>query len=660
MRTVKTVLVLLGLIALVSEPAWSRPPRRTGSRRTAPDGAPVPDRALKTRLQPYLSSRGAHVRDWAADGSSLYITTRFADTSQLHRLDMPMGARHQLTFFDEPVGRVLVSRDADSPFAVFSKDEGGGEDYQLCRLDLKSGRAVLLTDGKSRHATFELSADGRVLAFTSNARNGVDLDIWTMDPRDPGSRKLVCQVKGDFRIEDVSPDGSRVLAVEYISVNESSVHEVELASGRRTLVAPASPGPKVAFRNARWARDGRSVFVTSDRHGQFRELVRIERPGPERRLTAHIPWDVEEIRLSPGGQHLAFTVNEGGVSRLTVMDAQTGRELSPAPLPRGLIESLRFDPTGKRLAFTQTSPTIPTDAFTLDLTTNKVTRWTRSEVGGLDSSTWVEPELVTYPTFDQVSGKPRQLPLFYFRPRDLRPGERHPVIVAIHGGPESQWRPTFSPTRASFLEELRVAVLAPNVRGSSGYGKGYLMLDDVKLREDSVKDIGALLDWIATRPELDPGRVAVVGGSYGGYMVLSSMVHYADRIRAGVDEVGISSFVTFLENTKGYRRDLRRAEYGDERDPEVRKFLTRISPLTQASRIRSPLLCIQGANDPRVPASEAEQIVKALRANKVEAWYVVAANEGHGFNKKENQDLASLLTFQFLARFLVGSKAPGR
>ena len=304
--------------------------------------------------------------------------------------------------------------------------------------------------------------------------------------------------------------------------------------------------------------------------------------------------------------------------------------------PTGTADHLAFSPDGRRLGMTLNTPRTPSDAFVLELGEKPLdhgalVRWTFSEVGGLDTGAFVEPELIRYESFDGLS-----VPAWVYRPAGEGP---FPVVVSIHGGPESQSRPTFSNTYQMWLDKLGVAVVVPNVRGSNGYGKTYLGLDNGFRREDSVRDIGALLDWIAGQEDLDASRVAVFGGSYGGYMVLASAVHYSDRLKAAVNIVGISSFVTFLENTQGYRRDLRRAEYGDERDPEMRAHLQKISPLNNVAKIRVPMLVVQGQNDPRVPVTEAVQIVEALRGQQQAVWYMNALNEGHGYRKKENRDV---------------------
>ncbi|MCK5734528.1 MAG: S9 family peptidase, partial [Candidatus Latescibacteria bacterium] len=368
-------------------------------------------------------------------------------------------------------------------------------------------------------------------------------------------------------------------------------------------------------------------------------------------LSGDIPWDVEAIELSPRGDRLAFTVNEGGVSKLYLLDTQTSIYKQVSGIPVGQIYGVHFHPDGDRLALVINTPQTPGDIYVLHLDEDALVRWTFSEVGGLDTDGFIVPELIHYETFDQVDGKPRMIPAFYYKPTKGK--APYPVLVSIHGGPESQYVPYFSYTVQYYLNELGIAVLAPNVRGSSGYGKRCLKLDNGILRENSVKDIGKLLDWIESRPELDASRIAVKGGSYGGYMALASMTHYDDRLRCGVSNVGISNFVTFLENTQDYRRDLRRAEYGDERDPDMRAFLMRISPTTNAHKITLPLFVAQGLNDPRVPAGESEQMVSAIRENGGEVWYLLAKDEGHGFRKKRNRDYYTNAVVLFLEKYLL-------
>jgi dipeptidyl aminopeptidase/acylaminoacyl peptidase len=496
-----------------------------------------------------------------------------------------------------------------------------------------------------------------LLAYSSTARNGTDTDVWVRDMA-TGQARPVVTAGGSWSAQDFSPDGRRLLVTRYVSINEAYPGEVDLATGELTLF-PVDGG-KAAFGGFEYAPDGASVYFVSDepvagRPSEFRTL-RYHAPddGTVRELSGHIPWDVEGFTLADDGRHLAYVTNEDGIYRLRVLALPGHAEIALPELPVGVIGGLAFSPDGRRLALTLNSATSPSDAYVIDLAARSLTRWTRSEVGGLDPEKFVSPTLIRYPTFDQVDGAPRTIPAFYYRPANVPAGRRLPVVINIHGGPESQALPTFNPTAQFLANELGVAVLVPNVRGSSGYGKTWLTLDNAEKREDSVRDIGALLDWVAAQPELDEDRVGVYGGSYGGYMVLATMANYPERVRAGVDIVGISHFGTFLQNTEDYRRDLRRAEYGDERDPAIAELFERISPLNNAHRITAPLFVAQGRNDPRVPWTEAEQIVKAVRGNGQPVWYLLFADEGHGFRKKSNADYFTAATMLFWQAHLLG------
>ena len=605
------------------------------------DGVPALPAALREELARYQNVRSARLLGWIGDG--ILIATRFGDTTQLHRVDTPLGMRRQLTFFAEPVAGAAVNPAAARDGFVYRKDVGGSEFYQLFWYANASGASTLLTDGTSRYTGASWSPSGRWLGYSTTERNGTDWDLHarTLD----GQRLVVQQADGvGWGIEDWSDDETRVLVSRYISINESRLFEIDVATGeRRRLLGDAA----MAIGGARYGPND-DIYFTSDLDAEFMRLKRLDQAtGAQQALTADTPWNVEAFTVSQDRKRLAYVVNVEGTSRLAVLDLATSAPLPLPGLPRGLVAGLRFHSDGQRLGFTLNSASTPADAFSIDLAAQTLTRWTRSELGDLDSKSLAEPALIRYPSFDG-----RTIPAFVYRPAGPGP---HPVIVNIHGGPESQARPGFSATAQYYVDALGTAVIYPNVRGSDGYGKTYLKLDNGRRREDSVRDIGALLDWIAATADLDASRVAVVGGSYGGYMVLASLIHYGDRLRAGVERVGISNFVSFLTNTQGYRRDLRRAEYGDERDPEMRAFLESISPLTRASEIATPLLITQGLNDPRVPASESEQIVAALKAEGVPVWYVLAKDEGHGFRKKRNRDYAAAVTSAFLKRHLLGA-----
>ncbi len=597
--------------------------------------------ALAERTNQYQQARGATLQGWLGD--TALITTRFADAAQVHRVAFPGGDRQQLTFFAEPV--TLARPAPDGKSFLYRKDTGGNEFYQLYQYDLATGTQRLLTDGKSRNEAALWTDRGDRFAFTTTQRNGKDTDVHVMAPGADASTPLL-EREGTWNPLDWSADGSRLLAMKYISANQTELYVIEVAARAVTRFHPSDR--PIAFGSALFSADGKGVYYTSDEDSEFQRL-RYERLGGDgpRVLTSDIPWDVDEIELSSDGRYLAFVVNAGGLGELHVRDLKRDRAVATPKLPVGLVGNLNFHHSQPRLGFVLNGPRSPSDVFSLDIGKDELTRWTRSETGGLDASTFTEPTLVEFPSFDG-----RKIPAFYYA-APKRGRSKAPVLINIHGGPESQAQPAFNPLTEFYVRELGLAVLLPNVRGSSGYGKSYLQLDNGFKREDSVKDIGALLDWIAKQPELDADRVAVIGGSYGGYMVLASLTHFNDRLRAGIDIVGISNFVTFLTNTKDYRRDLRRVEYGDERDAEMKAFLEKIAPTANAGKITRPMLIAQGANDPRVPRSEAEQMVATIRKQGGHVWYLLAMDEGHGFAKKSNRDYYQNAVILFLQEHLI-------
>lgn len=646
----RTTLLLLALsCAFAAAPAGAADAQRVEVGNRISENIPEIPAELTEQLQRYANTRGAGLGGWIADGSSVLVSTRFSTTAQVHRVKTPGGAREQLTFFDEPIASIVPNPKRNG--FVFGKDVGGSEFWQLYWFGLDTRETKRLTDGKSRNESPVWSGDGRRLAYSSTERNGKDTDVWVLD-LDTGAKKAVVTDGGAWSATDFSPDGKELLVQRFVSINDVQPGAVDLATGK--LMRFPVDGGKAAFGAFRFAPDGTRAYYTSDEDSEFRTLRFHDlRTNKVTSLSGGIPWDVEDYALSRDGGRVAFVTNEDGFGALHLLDAATLKEMALPALPKGVIGGLEFSPDGRRIAFSLNSAVSPSDVYTVDLDANAVTRWTESEVGGLDASTFVAPELVRFPTFDKVKGKSRTIPAFWYRPK-TKDGAKAPVVIQIHGGPESQARPVFNPDIQFLVDQLGVSVLVPNVRGSAGYGKSYLLLDNGDKREDSVKDIGALLDWIGRQPELDAQRVAVYGGSYGGYMVLATMTHYDARLRAGVDIVGISNFVTFLENTESYRRDLRRAEYGDERDPKMRAFLQKISPTTNAKSITRPLFVAQGANDPRVPASEAEQIVRTVRGNGGDVWFLEFKDEGHGFRKKPNVDYFRAATMLFWKKNLIG------
>lgn len=652
----RTIILTVFSFALVL-PAMADVQRRVANNgNLVIEGVPEIPQEIVDSLNRYQNVRYASFQSWSGDSQSLFINTRFGDVGNLHRVDIPGGARQQITFYDEPVG--AVARQPGGSLLTFTRDAGGSEFSQVFLLDPDGGDAQMLTDGESRNGEVVWDRLGHRFAYQSTARNGASNDVWLMDPEAPEKKRIVLESPDGtwWGPAEFSKSGSKILVANYVSITDSRANLLDLDSGDVTLLAGAANEPSVNLPLA-FDDDNDGFWLITDRAGEFKTLAwQALAPGAEPEyVTAGIPWDVEGAVLSDDRTRAAFIVNAGGRSALYLLDPAT-REYRPVEgMPVGLIGGLKFSPDARKLAMTINTAKSSSDTFVLGLGRGvldygNLERWTFSEVGGLDTSTFREPELIEYPTFDMVDGVRRQIPAWLYKPAGTGP---FPVVISIHGGPESQARPAFSSTYQLWLEKLGVAVLVPNVRGSAGYGKTYVALDNGFKREDSVKDIGALLDWIETQPDLDQERVAVIGGSYGGYMVLASAVHFSDRLKAAVDIVGISSFVTFLENTQDYRRDLRRVEYGDERDPEMRAHLEKISPLNNVGKIKIPLFVVQGENDPRVPVTESIQLVDALREQGETVWYMNALNEGHGYRKKENQDIYQQATVLFLKTYLL-------
>lgn len=617
---------------------------------------PAIPESLVNQLNRFQNVRSASFQAWTNSGDSIYVSTRFGDVSQLHKVSQAGGTRRQLTFFKEPVRS--VQRQPKGTLLSFTMDAGGSENAQIFLLNPEDGESEMITDGESRNGAVSWNRDGTSLIYQSTKRNGASNDLWLANVSDPKSAKLVLE----------SPDGTwwgarawnsssdKVLVAQYISINDARIHLLDLKSGKLELLAGSVEKPSYNAPVAFDRNDQGFYFITDAVDSGFKKLA-YKKFGSDavKILTEKIDWDIQSAELDYDNNRLAFAVNAGGMSEIYLLDAQSNKYKKVEGLPVGVIGGLGFSPKGNKLALSINTAKNPTDAYVLDLNhktlnADALTRWTFSEVGGLNTSVFVEPELVKYPTFDNVDGKPRQIPAFIFRPQNSK--QPAPVIISIHGGPEGQYRPRFSSTVQLWIQQLGAAVIAPNVRGSDGYGSDYLKLDNGFKREDSVKDIGALLDWIKTQPDLDSERVIVIGGSYGGYMVLASAVHYSDRLLGAVDIVGISNFVTFLKNTKSYRRDLRRVEYGDERDPKMYEHLQNISPNNHVDKIKIPLFVVQGENDPRVPVTEAVQIVKALRAQGDKVWYMNALNEGHGYRKKENRDVYQQAVVLFFKELL--------
>jgi dipeptidyl aminopeptidase/acylaminoacyl peptidase len=660
-RLTLAALLFFPLSAFTADPP-AKPPL-TPAENLVVDGVPPIPGDLPEQVGRYTEARAAALQDWHPTRAEILITTRFGDTNQLHQIVQPGGARTQLTFFPDRVDRGSYEP-TKGEYLVFTKGAGGNEFNQNYRYDLATGEITLLTDGKSRNSPPAWSNKGDRIAYTSTRRNGADTDIYVQSPTDPKSDRLLAELKGGgWDVADWSPDDKQLVVLEEISVNETYLWLFDAQTGQKKEITPrpAEGAEKVAYFSALFSKDGKGLFVTTDRESEFRRLAYIDLAGGKHSyLIPDARFDVDNWDLSHDGKQIAYTLNENGVSTLHLVGvtvnngaATAGAKQEPKfdpPLPAVDIFALKFHPDPKQqlLAFNVAGARSPSDVYTWALAKNSVTRWTASETGGIPPQQFVEPELVKWKSFDgkEITG-------FLYKPDAAKfPGKR-PVIVNIHGGPEAQYRPGFLGRNNYFINELGCAIVFPNVRGSEGYGKTFLKLDNGFKREDSYKDISALLDWLPSRPELDPVKVMVTGGSYGGFMTLQVAWNFADRIRCAVDVVGMSNLSTFLKNTESYRRDLRRVEYGDERDPKMAEFHEKIAALNNATKITKPLFVVQGFNDPRVPRTEAEQIVATLKKQNTPVWFLMAKDEGHGFAKKKNADFQFYSTVQFMREFLL-------
>ncbi len=649
MKNKNFTFLLIGLIIFIVNIVYAQNRREVGNM-VLEDVPDVPEE-IKNRIQQYQNTRSASLVDWLPNDKGILISTRFGNTTQFHTVNSPGASRNQITFFDEPVSNGSVCPLSDYNGFLFTKDIGGNELSQIYWYDMDSRNAEMLSDGESVNGRIRWSNNGDQFAFTSNRRNKKDFDVYLSSIVSPKEASLaIDHGTGYWTVTDWSPDDSKLIVIQYLSSTKSNSFILNLKTKELT---PLNDSEKeTIFLAIAWDKSGNNIYLINDEGREFRTLAKYAVNSKKiKYITNEIPWDVADFTINSNDTKIAFTVNENGYSRLYILDLETDKYKPITDLPIGQIHSLKFHPSGDQLGMVINTAETPGDVYSLDLKTFQNERWTFSEVGGLNTAKFPKPELITYDTYDEVNGEKRKIPAYVYKPQQKN--NKLPVLISIHGGPEGQHIPNFSSRYAYLTNELGIAVIAPNVRGSLGYGKTYLKLDNGFNRENSVKDIGKLIEWIQNNQEFDDNRIGVIGGSYGGYMVLSSMFNYNEKLKCGIDIVGISNFVTFLENTEEYRKDLRRLEYGDERDPEMREYLESISPTNHADKISNPLFVIQGANDPRVPASESEQMVKLIRDNGGTVWYMLAKDEGHGFRKKENQDKMSEVIALFLKENLL-------
>ena len=657
-RTLLFISLLCFSSVLVAQNAPSGPPAAVQTVQPNPalivEGIPPIPASIAQQADRYTQVRSAAFLDWHPKKREMLISTRFGDVPQIHRVSAPGAARTQLTFFPDRVTSAHYDP-VNGSYFIFSKDIGGGEWYQYYRYDLDTGNITLLTDGKSRNLSAVFANHSGQFAYVSTRRNGQDTDLWLMDAGNPKTDHMLLQLQGGgWQPTDWSPDDKQLLLHQEVSANESYIWLVDVAAAQKKLLTPKGP-EQIAYGDAKFTKDGKGFYTTTDRESEFQRLAYLDLASLQPKyLSSDIKWDVDDFDISPDGRSIAFVTNEDGAGVIRLLDTASGRSKPGPKLPLGVVFGIKWHKNGRDLAFSLSSAKSPLDSYSFDAQTGKLDRWTTSETGGLNPANFVTPDLIHWKTFDG-----RALSGYLYKPANGKFTGKRPVIINIHGGPEGQSRPGFSAGTNYYVNELGVAVIFPNVRGSTGYGKSFLKLDNGFQREDTYKDIGALIDWIKQNPELDGNSIMVTGGSYGGHMTWNVATRYDDEICCQLPVVGMTNLVTFLEHTEPYRRDLRRVEYGDERDPKMREFMERIAPMNNWQKITKPTFVVAGQNDPRVPVSESQQMVEKLRGSGVPVWFLVAKDEGHGFSKKKNQDFQFYSTIMFVKQFLLKQPVEG-
>ena len=618
------LVVLLPSAGAAQEKTVPAPPN------TKIEGMPPVPQSVMDGLARYAQFRQATLTAWHPTRRQLLITTSFNSNPslpQIHLVQGPRRDRTQLTWMPRGVSPIVAASFApgDAGSFVFQYDSTA-ELRSLYRYDFATGETSLVTEARSRYGPV-WSRQGGWLAYDSAERNGRDRDLYVIQPSDPKTKRRLADFDGAWSPQQWSPDGTTLLVAELLGNSETYLWAVDVKTGEKRAITPRD-GEKAGFFNARYSADGRKVYTLSDRAGGEWRIWRCDvvnctwTPVTGAGVIVDGPNDSGGFELSPDGSMLATVTDRGSTSELQVLDLTTLKPRTLPAMPKGLVTRVQWRPGSREVGFTVISPRAPGDVYSVDASLGTLNRWTASEVS-FNSDVLPAPEVVEWKSFDgeTISG-------LLYQPSAKFTGPR-PVLINIHGGPDLRERMRWQGRSNYMLNDLGIAIVYPNVRGSSGFGRRFQQLDDGKLRGNAVKDIGALLDWIGTRPQLDKNRVVLLGVSSGGWLALEAGIAYNDRIRGVVEGAGITNFVAFLEGTDPARQENRRREYGDERDPEMREFLTSLSPVTRASALKKPTFIIHPGKDPRVPVAQAQELLKGLRTSNPNVWYLEYTDANH-------------------------------
>ena len=611
-------------------------------------GIPPIPKSLAQQVKRYSGAYGLPLAGWDATKREVWLKG-LSSATWVTRIESPGSAQKMWLYLQEG-GVYDLYFQPQAKYFLYNRDTNGDETFQMYLYDLAARKSKLISDGKSRHTEPVWSNAGDRVIYSCAPPGGAAVSLCLINPFDPQSNRRIVESTGNYlKVYDWSPDDRQAVFCEFASNVESKLWLLDVASGEKQLLLPQK-GVGEYYSYPKFSKDGKGVYVITDSGSEFRRLAYADlRTKKISYLTTEIKWDVDGFQVSPDGKTVAFTINEDGLSRLYLLDTGTKKATAISSVPVGVISDLKWHNNSVDLAFNFKSPRAPNDVYSLDTKTEKIERWAQSVSGGVELDSLAAPELIRWKSFDgkMISG-------FLYRPPASFKGKR-PVIIDIHGGPEKQYRPEYGYADNFILNDLGVAKIYPNVRGSCGYGKSFLKLDNGVKREDAVKDIGALLYWIKAQPDLDADRVMVQGSSYGGYVALSVATSFSDRIKGAISDSGIANLLTSIESTEEWRRSIQRTEFGDEKDPKVRAFMERTAPLNNIQKIKSPLLIIQGKNDPRVPVGQAEAIVQAAKKAGVPVWYLLAKDEGHGFVQPKNWEFRSYTIALFVQQHLLNA-----
>jgi len=609
-------------------------------------GVPPIPASLAREVEPYKGIYGLPLAGWNPAKREVWLKG-LSSVTWVSRVLAPGTKPIPSSIYIQAGGIYDIYFQSQGKYLAYTRDTAGNEVFDLYLYDINAGKSTLLSDGKLRSTEPVWSKAGDKIVYSSTPASGIGVNLRVLDGLDPKADRLLLQSSGTYlKAYDWSPDDKQIVYCDFSSNTTATLWLADAASGNKTLLSPKSDQAEF-YDNPQFSKDGKGIYVVTDHDADMRRLAYIELST---RKISYVPsnpkWDVDEFQLAPNGRTLAFVTNEDGISRLHLFDVVTAKEGLVPQLPIGIISDLKWNKDSTDLAFNFKSPQTPNDVYSINIETGKVELWAKSVTNGTDTSQFSQAELIHWPTFDK-----RTISGFLYRPPAKFTGKR-PVIIDVHGGPDEQFRPRYNYEENYFLNVLGIAKIYPNVRGSTGYGKTFAHLDDGLRRVDAVKDIGALLDWIKAQPYLDSDRVMIEGGSYGGYLALSAAYTYSDRVRGTISDSGITSLLSDAEHTDAWRRDIERLEFGDERDPKIRQFMENTAPVVNAKKIGKPLLIFQGANDPRVPVSEAASLVAATK-DRIPVWYVLAKDEGHGFTQQQNRDYKTYATILFVKEFLL-------